>query len=582
MKLVIYGVSRSGKDFLIDEVCTYLQKKESSIQHIKGSAMLNAIADSMFHTSFRLLNEDNQEVVRKQFVKNLDDWEKRFENIIVDGHYAFYNKDGDLYDVITDDDLHGYDVFLYLNTPSKRIMERIDSVKTEFKEYSVERIDQWKDYEIEHLTNDLLKRDQELHVIQNDDLYTIQYIEGLIHGKYDSKKIAQDIVNQILNHSNNDAYIVTDCDKTLSKEDSTVLAFHKKGFSDHILRQIYEGDHYTNYQAYLALCYCKKNDVFDKDTICYAIHQLSMNEEVIRDLKHGDYKIIGLSGGNEKIWNGFLDRCELSLDFYNHGMIMSKYIKYFVVKYLIEQGKRVISLGDSMMDSLMLQVATKGYLVNTKGYRKNIELFLLKNQNIYQLSYNQFIYPKNMVDQRISFIRLLDKFDHRVKELTDLTKSDSGVQGKKLRKAHYEIGQLLGNKIHEEFPDEKFIVIIMMRSGLFVGSGLADVLDCPIILYDDVNKFMKEWEQFAKNKEFTALICDGVVNSGRTIIKFIEETSIEKFIVVTNVICSNCKLIDVLPIYAARISNHSFVGYKQKEVSNGKGPDTSDRLFKLL
>ena len=39
---------------------------------------------------------------------------------------------------------------------------------------------------------------------------------------------------------------------------------------------------------------------------------------------------------------------------------------------------------------------------------------------------------------------------------------------------------------------------------------------------------------------------------------------------------------EMIPIYASRISKNSFIGAKQKNVSNGKGPDTSERLFKLI
>ena len=63
---------------------------------------------------------------------------------------------------------------------------------------------------------------------------------------------------------------------------------------------------------------------------------------------------------------------------------------------------------------------------------------------------------------------------------------------------------------------------------------------------------------------------------------FLEKTSINRFIIATNVISTKCEMLNMWPIYATRISNNSFVGAKQKEISNGKGPDTSDRLFKTI
>ena len=53
-------------------------------------------------------------------------------------------------------------------------------------------------------------------------------------------------------------------------------------------------------------------------------------------------------------------------------------------------------------------------------------------------------------------------------------------------------------------------------------------------------------------------------------------------IIATNVISSKFNVDYIHPIYATRISGRSFVGAKQQTISDGKGPDTSDRLFRNL
>ena len=53
-------------------------------------------------------------------------------------------------------------------------------------------------------------------------------------------------------------------------------------------------------------------------------------------------------------------------------------------------------------------------------------------------------------------------------------------------------------------------------------------------------------------------------------------------IIATNVISEKYNSNSMIPVYASRISKNSYTGAKQKTISNGKGPDTSDRLFKLL
>lgn len=586
MKLVVYGVSRSGKDFLIDKACSYLAEQGISLKHIKGSIELNRISLNIYGKSFNRVNDDKKELIRKKFISELKVLEQQYINIIVDGHYAFYDDQKNIYNVITSEDLNCYDTFLYLNTPSEVIMKRmdIDGVKTSFKNYSITLINEWKTYEIENLTNDLLLINKELHIIQNDECLTYQYIEEIVNGKHDSKKIAQEIVNNILRASDSKVYILTDCDKTLSKEDSTSLAFACNSLENEVLKNIYKGDFYTNYQAYLAYNYCTNNYAFDNSSIQYAIERLSANVELVDDLKQLKMPIIALSGGNEKIWNGFFNKYDVDIDFYNNGMIMSKYIKYYVVKYLEDNGKFVISLGDSIMDCLMLNVSTKGYLVNTKGYRNNLKLALQTNVNIYQLAYNCYIYDSNPVDERIILTKTLNNSEDQIKEIIDLSKSSSGTDGMILRDAHRKAGNYLADLISKQNISKMFAVIIMMRSGLLIGEGIADTLDCPILFYDEFssNKFITEWNYLNRNNEYTAIICDGVINSGKSILTFLDVVGIDKFIIATNVISSKCSLLNSYPIYATRISNNSFIGTKQKEILNGKGPDTSDRLFKTL
>ena len=66
--------------------------------------------------------------------------------------------------MITEEDLHCYDVFLYLNTKSSTIIDRIqhDGSKTLFKGYSIDIVDQWKIMKSKILQMNLLKLDKEI------------------------------------------------------------------------------------------------------------------------------------------------------------------------------------------------------------------------------------------------------------------------------------------------------------------------------------------------------------------------------------------------------------------------------------
>ena len=50
MLIATYGVSRSGKDYLIDNTCSYLIQKGIPLKHIKGSQELNSISQQVYGT----------------------------------------------------------------------------------------------------------------------------------------------------------------------------------------------------------------------------------------------------------------------------------------------------------------------------------------------------------------------------------------------------------------------------------------------------------------------------------------------------------------------------------------------------
>lgn len=123
----------------------------------------------------------------------------------------------------------------------------------------------------------------------------------------------------------------------------------------------------------------------------------------------------------------------------------------------------------------------------------------------------------------------------------------------------------------------------MMRSGLPFGQGIADYLDCTeLFCYN--NNVEDISNEINSNPEFDdklLIICDGVVNSGKTVNSLASVVASRK-VIATNVISMEYKSSLHCPIYATRISSNSYVGAKQRVVAEGKGPDTSDRLFRTM
>ena len=589
MKIAIYGISRSGKDYFINDFIksyNHSNNVSTTFYHVSGSKLLREIALEEYKKEFDFLSELEKVKVRKKFISKVGDIEKEKGSIIVDGHYSFYDDNMNLYKVFTEFDLSFYDYYFYLDTNSVDVIERMKLSENEKKKsYSIEDINRWKDYEIENMSNDLLILDKELHVIKYDDNLALDYVLGVINGIYDSKKIAPKLLNNI-NFDGYESVILTDCDKTLSCEDTTELSLKLLCKDNSKLKEIYQGDRYTNYQALSAKIYL--GDSFDKismENINEIRKNITFNKNLIEDLKtKRNAKILAITAGLSNLWEKLLNMEGLKVEVLKTDLIMSKYIKYYVLRQIQKMGKYVIAIGDSILDSLMLRFANKSYIISNKGLRDNIKKLLYSYPRIHQLEYSLYHYDGIQTDSLIDSIKTILPITDEISKYISICKSDSGIDGVKLRMAHYMLGGEVAKLIEADYPKSKFVVVIMMRSGLCFGQGIADYFDCQELFYTEslADKFEKELEGNSNYKSKCIILVDGVINSGNSMKEIVSRMKGYKIIIATNVISSKFSVDYIHPIYATRISGRSFVGAKQYKISDGKGPDTSDRLFKNM
>lgn len=165
------------------------------------------------------------------------------------------------------------------------------------------------------------------------------------------------------------------------------------------------------------------------------------------------------------------------------------------------------------------------------------------------------------------------------KRMVNICLSTSKKSGKELRNAHYHLGKLLASQIllYEKLEGKKIAVVIMMRAGLCFGQGIADYLDDVSIVDIIFNA-----EDNLKYDHYDKIIfADAVINTGKTILDCIELEQLNKIVIATNVISNkHLHILKDYNIYTVRISDNSFKGSNTKFISNGKGPDTGERLFK--
>ena len=586
MKFAIYGVSRSGKDYFIENLKEYFFKNGKSLLHIQGSDMLNLFALNKYGVKFKDCEESQKITLREQFISYVNEMNMVHEYVVVDGHYAFYDSENNFNIVCTEYDLKCYEKFFYIDTDPNYVIERLRRSDGDKKNVymTADQIQIWQNFEIDLMSKSLLSLNNESHIIKSEAQIAFEYVfDCVVKDKYNSFNIAKKMVKDL--KINTTCVVLTDCDKTLSNEDSTSLALEFVGQSGINLKEIFKKDRYTNFQSLKSYKFLKEIKLYNSNTIDYVVEKITANQKIIDNLLAlKNISIVGITASNGNVWTRIMKKFGLEIPILAHEQfIVSKYIKYFVVKELQAKGKYVIALGDSLLDGFMLKQANKGYIITTKGFRECLETFLMENPNIRQLEYLPLIYSQVLQEKSISTLKSL-MVSNEVEKNISICKSNSGRNGRELRIAHYELGKEIAKMIQEDFIADKFCVISILRSGLLFSLGIADYFDCPIIFCDDKN-FISFEEQLDENRELkdvTFIICDAVINSGKSISAVGSYLNGKKHIVATNVMSDKFNNTLGIPLYATRVSAHSFIGSKQNIVKNGKGPDTADRLFKLL
>ena len=168
--------------------------------------------------------------------------------------------------------------------------------------------------------------------------------------------------------------------------------------------------------------------------------------------------------------------------------------------------------------------------------------------------------------------------------IIDVCKSGSGVCGYKLREAHQTAGRLIGTVIaFDDKAAERYAVVIMMRAGLPFGIGIADSLEiaCKRVQVFFSTKEKKTPNDLDATDYDKIILVDAVIKTGGEMIELADKLGAqEKIIYAANVLDETGKAnFTDKQVYATRTSGHSFTGAKQKDIKDGKGPDTGDRLF---
>lgn len=163
----------------------------------------------------------------------------------------------------------------------------------------------------------------------------------------------------------------------------------------------------------------------------------------------------------------------------------------------------------------------------------------------------------------------------KTKEINDLiaiTKSDSGISGPELAKAHIKLGMALGSRI-TEFTPEDTTIVAMLRGGIFFAEGMYFAMGCKFQTYDP------KYGEFLRPQTKKVILVDSVINTGKTLLNILDKKDMAVACCVINE-----KAVPLFndSLYTVRVSKNSFIGKDVKKQDGKVGPDTTMRLFNQL
>lgn len=413
------------------------------------------------------------------------------------------------------------------------------------------------------------------------------------------------------------------------------------------LNTLFSGPLGHSYAAFrqATLLYEESFDDQDYENLCQEVaSQVTMYSEIVSLLQvlseQEHVGVVVATSGLRRVWEKVLEREGLSRTIniigggrIADGFVVTAAVKTALVAQLQDRGSRVWAFGDSPLDLGMLIKADHAIVVvgETQTRSKTMDVEVTTAINNYGLRAYQAVLPSQAsprTNAKLPVVKLTDpdllkhllccRYTHPRLQVLHATERnaarllatpmrDSAVAGPHLREAHRQAGQYLARKFVADIIglqltpvqhvlgrqtygyrlkcESKTTIVALMRGGEPMASGVNDIFPLAMFVHA---KDADDLKFHHLDGQLTLILVDSVVNTGKTIVEFIEHIrklhATIRIVVVSGVVQAKCVSGDSggtltsnlahfpsLHIVALRLSETSFVGSRQT--------DTGNRLF---
>ncbi len=383
----IYGISGSGKTTLIKN----LYDQSSNFQIFEGSKIMEKILNDDI-SKFKFLNDIQKYKIREEVILTIKKQSVINKHNIIDGHYSFI-KEYDSFEIaITKADLEFFTHIFYLDIKDEIIKNQQVNDKSKKRNFSIEQINQWKEFEKIELQNLCKNNNINFHILTTNNLNkNIDYIQEIIN--------KENFLNALKQYDNNsiNKYILFDADNTIINFDTGKDYMYKTLNIDiKNVKSCFKDDGYC-FSSFLKLS--KIHSKIDNSSFINAMKNIASKIDIedefldLIQMYNKKYNICIVTAGFTVLWQEVLKKYNLKniKVFGGNNLNIDDYIidnnlKGLIANYLQSNNKYVIAFGDSLLDKDMLINSNKGYFVIRNKIRNDAISELCKHNHIKYLS----------------------------------------------------------------------------------------------------------------------------------------------------------------------------------------------------